>query len=126
MKKIINSDKAPQPIGPYSQAIITEGKLIFVSEQIPLKADGTLAGDSIESQTHQVIKNIEAILKEAGTSLGDVVKTMIFVKDLSDFNTINKIYNEYFENSKPARGVVEVSGIPKNVLIGMEAIAVVS
>jgi 2-iminobutanoate/2-iminopropanoate deaminase len=125
MKEIIFSENAPQPIGPYSQAIKATGSLIFVSEQIPLKPDGILAGDDIETQTRQAIENIKAILESSGASLMNVVRTTVFMKDLSDFQKMNTIYNEYFGESKPARTAVEVCRIPKDVLIGIDAIAVV-
>jgi 2-iminobutanoate/2-iminopropanoate deaminase len=125
MKEIIFTNDAPQPIGPYSQAIIASGKFIFVSGQIPLKTDGTLAGEDIKSQTHQVIKNIIAILNKASCSLNNVVKTTVFLKDMNDFATMNEIYNEYFANSKPARAAYQVARLRKDVLIEIEAIAVI-
>jgi 2-iminobutanoate/2-iminopropanoate deaminase len=125
MKEIIFSENAPQPIGPYSQAIKATGSFIFVSEQIPLKPDGKLAGEDIETQTRQAIENIKAILESSGANLMNVVRTTVFMKDLSDFQKMNAIYNEYFGESKPARTAVEVCRIPKDVLIGIDAIAVV-
>lgn len=124
MKETIYSTNAPQPIGPYSQAIKAEGKFIFVSEQIPLKPDGTLAGDDIVAQTTQVIENIKAILESAGSSLMQVVKTTVFIKNLNNFASMNEVYNKYFGENKPARSAVEVCRIPKDVLIGIDAIAI--
>ena len=124
MKKTIRTDNAPQPIGPYSQAIAAEGKLLFISGQIPLKADGSLAGSDINAQTHQCIKNIEAILIEAGLTFDNVVKTTVLMVDLGDFGTMNEIYNQYFGESKPARAAYQVVKLPKEVLIEIEAVAV--
>lgn len=124
MKQIIRTDNAPQPIGPYSQAVSAEGKLLFISGQIPLKADGTLAGEDINSQTHQCIKNIEAILIEAGLTFDNVVKTTVLMVNLGDFGTMNEIYNGYFGDSKPARAAYQVGRLPKDVLIEIEAVAV--
>jgi 2-iminobutanoate/2-iminopropanoate deaminase len=125
MKKAILTDKAPQPIGPYSQAITCEGRFLFISEQIPLKPDGSLIGDDITSQTRQVIENIGEILQAAGFTFEDVVRTTVYLKDLNDFAVVNKIYGEYFGTSKPARTAIEVCRIPKDVLIGIDAIAVI-
>ncbi len=125
MKEIIRSENAPAPIGPYSQAIKAEGSFIFVSGQIPFKADGTLAGEDIVSQTHQSIKNIAAILEDAGASLDDVVKTTVLLKDMNDFGTMNEVYNHYFSKSVPARAAFQVARLPKDVLVEIEAIAVV-
>ncbi len=125
MKEIIHSEFAPQPIGPYSQAIRASGDFIFISEMIPLKPDGTMAGSNITTQTIQVIENIKAIIGSAGGTLDNIVKITLFIKDLNDFAKINEIYNGYFSESKPARTAVEVSRIPKDALIGMDAIAVI-
>lgn len=124
MKKTIFTENAPAPIGPYSQAIEASGTMVFVSEQIPLKPDGSLAGEDIESQTRQVIENISAILEASGCKLENVVKTSVFMTDLSLFPKMNETYNKYFEAGKPARTAFEVSAIPKGALIGMEAIAI--
>jgi len=124
MKEVIYSQEAPEPIGPYSQAIKAEGKFLFISGQIPFTADGQLAGDDIKSQTHQAIKNIISILKKAGLTINNVVKTTVLMKNMDDFATMNEIYNEYFGESKPARAAYEVARLPKDVLIEIEAIAV--
>ncbi|MFP4369651.1 MAG: RidA family protein [Bacteroidota bacterium] len=124
MKEFITSDSAPAPIGPYSQAIKASGNFVFVSGQIPFTADGELAGDDIAAQTHQSIKNIEAILKQVGITLDKVVKTTVLMKDLGDFGKMNEVYEEYFRISKPARAAYEVARLPKDVLIEIEAIAV--
>lgn len=123
MKKAIATDRAPQAIGPYSQAI-QAGNLLFISGQIPVNPeDGTIISHNIEKQTHQVLKNIEAILTEAGYSLSDVVKTTVFLKDMSDFETVNTIYGQYFKHPFPARCAVEVGRLPKDVKVEIEAIA---
>lgn len=123
MKKAIATDRAPQAIGPYSQAI-QAGNLLFISGQIPVNPeDGTIISHNIEKQTHQVLKNIEAILTEAGYSLSDVVRTTVFLKDMSDFETVNTIYGQYFKHPFPARCAVEVGRLPKDVKVEIEAIA---
>lgn len=123
MKKAIATDRAPQAIGPYSQAI-QAGNFLFISGQIPLNPeDGTIVSHNIEKQTHQVLKNIEAILTEAGYSLSDVVSTTVFLKDMSDFETVNTIYGQYFKHPFPARCAVEVGRLPKDVKVEIEAIA---
>ncbi|MCX8055691.1 MAG: RidA family protein [Ignavibacteria bacterium] len=124
MKEVVFSKEAPAPIGPYSQAIKAEGKFLFISGQIPFTAEGNLAGDDIKTQTHQAIKNIIAILKEAGLTVNNVVKTTVLLKDMNDFAVMNEIYNEYFGESKPARAAFQVARLPKDVLIEIEAIAV--
>ncbi|HPD34130.1 MAG TPA: RidA family protein [Bacteroidota bacterium] len=124
MRRIIFTENAPTPIGPYSQAISVEGKFIFISGQIPLTSNGILAGDDISSQTHQVIKNIEAILQSENLTLRNVVKATVFLKNMDDFGPMNQIYEQYFSESKPARAAVQVAKLPRDVLIEIEAIAV--
>lgn len=121
---VITASGAPAPIGPYSQAILANG-LLFVSGQIALdSASGNLINSNIESETHQVMKNLEAILKEAGLGFANVVKCTIFVKDLGNFATINEIYGSYFATNPPARETVEVSRLPKDVQVEISCIAV--
>lgn len=120
--KAVQTDKAPQAIGPYSQAIRT-GDLVFTSGQIPLTADGELVHGGIEEQTHQVLRNLREVLKAAGTDLNRVVKTTIFLADMSDFQTVNEIYASYFTGHHPARSCVEAARLPKDVRIEIEAIA---
>lgn len=122
MKKILHSDKAPEPIGPYSQAIGFD-RLIFTSGQIALDMKGSVVSTEIVEQTCQVIKNLKHILEENGSSLENVIKTTVFLKNMTDFNSMNEVYNEYFKTSMPARSTVEVSGLPKNVRVEIEAIA---
>ena len=118
---IIQTERAPQAIGPYSQATLVDGWL-FTSGQIPLTPAGELAGGDIESQTEQVFRNLEAVLAAAGASLADVVKTTVFVKDLNDFARLNAIYEKNFGAHKPARSTVEVARLPRDVLVEIEVI----
>lgn len=124
MKKIINTENAPAPIGPYSQSTLA-GHTLYVSGQIAL-VPGTdnLLLDSIEEETHQVMKNMGAILKEAGADYSNVVKCSIFVSDMGNFAKINAVYGEYFTSNPPARETVEVSCLPKNVNVEISCIAV--
>lgn len=124
MKEKVLTQNAPAPIGPYSQAVIAEGKYLFISGQIPFTPEGTLAGETIEEQTHQAIKNIQSILAEVGLTLENVVKTTVLMVDLGDFGKMNTIYDTYFNTSKPARAAYQVCRLPKDVLIEIEAIAV--
>ena len=126
MKTAISIPNAPAPIGPYSQAIDT-GNMLFVSGQIPLNPeDGKLIVDSIVESTHQVMQNIQSLLHAAGFEWTHVVKCSIFLKDLNDFNEVNKVYSSYFENVPPARETVEVSRLPLDVSIEISCIAVKS
>ena len=118
--KVVYTDKAPAAIGPYSQAIILND-ILFTSGQIPVDpATGELAGDTIQIQAEQVMKNLDAVLKEAGTSFENAVKTTCFLADMGDFAQFNEIYAKYFVN-KPARSCVAVKTLPKNVLCEVEA-----
>ena len=121
-KKIISTGNAPQAIGPYSQAVSANG-FIYVSGQIPFTPDGKLVADDIKSQTAQSLKNLSAILKEAGSSLEKVIKVNIFLKDMNDFAVINDVYAEYFTSNYPARAAVEVARLPKDVLVEIECVA---
>lgn len=123
-KKIINTDKAPAPIGPYSQAILSEGTL-YVSGQIAIDASsGQMVMDDITKETHQVMKNMGFILEAAGLDYSNVVKCGIFVADMGDFAAINTAYGEYFKENPPARETVEVSCLPKNVNVEISCVAV--
>jgi 2-iminobutanoate/2-iminopropanoate deaminase len=125
MREIIQTAKAPAPIGPYSQAIRADG-LVFVSGQIPVDpATGRIIEAGIEAQTHQVMKNLSAILAAAETGLENVVKTTVFLSNLDDFPDFNRVYGEYFADTKPARATVQVARLPKEVLVEVEAIAAV-
>lgn len=125
--QIILTDQAPAPIGPYSQAV-RAGGTVYVSGQIPLSAQGQLVGEGdVTAQTHQVMKNLTAVLAAAGAALGDVVKCSIFVKDLGNFAAINQVYGSYFdEATAPARETVEVARLPRDVQVEISCIAVVS
>lgn len=120
--KVIKTLEAPAAIGPYSQAIKANG-FLFISGQIPLTPNGELAGDDIKTQTKQVLKNLKVILKEADLSLKDTVKTTIFLKNMDDFSVVNEIYAQAFKEHKPARSTIEISKLPKDVLIEIELIA---
>lgn len=120
--QVVATDKAPAAIGPYSQAIKLGG-LLFTSGQIPLDAAGQLVQGGIEEQTHQVFRNLEAVLAAAGASFQDVVKATVFMKDMNQFATVNGIYSTYFGEHKPARSAVEVARLPKDVLVEIEVIA---
>ncbi len=123
MAKIINTENAPAPIGPYNQSVRT-GDLLFVSGQVPFIAETMeLITESVEAETHQVMKNIEAILKKAGLSLSSIVKASIFCKDLNDFTRINEVYGSYFNGDYPARECVEVARLPKDVSVEISVIA---
>lgn len=120
--EIVSTSKAPAAIGPYSQAVAF-GNLIFTSGQIPLDANGQLVEGGIEEQTHQVFRNLSAVLEQAGATLGDVLKATVFIKDMNQFATVNQIYASYFGDHKPARSTVEVARLPKDVLVEIELIA---
>jgi 2-iminobutanoate/2-iminopropanoate deaminase len=123
MKKQIQTDKAPKAIGPYSQAIIANG-FIFCSGQIPIDpATGNLVSGTIEDETRQVLKNIGAVLEAAGSSYDDVVKTTVFLQDMNDFAKMNAAYGEFFKAPSPARATVQAAGLPKNVRVEIEAVA---
>lgn len=122
MLKVLNTEKAPAAIGPYSQAIVMNN-ILFTSGQIPVCPEsGEIAGSTIEVQAEQVMKNLSAVLSEAGTSFENVVKTTCFLADMGDFAAFNEIYAKYF-TSKPARSCVAVKTLPKNVLCEVELIA---
>lgn len=122
MKKIIFTEDAPAPIGPYSQAVLL-GDLLFCSGQVPLDAvSGDVKGKDIEGQTEQVCKNIKAVLAAAGMTFENVVKTTCFLTDMADFAVFNQIYAKYFV-SNPARSTVAVKGLPKGVLVEVEVTA---
>lgn len=125
MKKIIATENAPAAIGPYSQGIAADN-LIFTSGQLPIDpATGTFASDEIAGQTRQSLKNVEAVLRAAGSGLDKVVKTTVYLKDMNDFATMNKVYEEFFgTEGYPARSAVEVARLPKDALVEIEVIAV--
>lgn len=125
MKTVIQIPGAPAPIGPYSQAILTDNTL-YVSGQIPLDPfTGDLVTSDIQSATHRVLKNITALISEAGMTLDNVVKCSIFLKDMNDFAEVNEIYASYFSNVPPARETVQVAKLPLDVSIEISCIAVI-
>jgi 2-iminobutanoate/2-iminopropanoate deaminase len=122
-RTIVQTSAAPPAIGPYSQAIVA-GDLIFCSGQIPLDpATGEIVEGGIEEQTHRVLKNLRAVLESAGSGLEHVLKTTVFLKRMDDFAAMNAVYATYFPDAPPARSTVEVSRLPRNVLIEIECIA---
>jgi 2-iminobutanoate/2-iminopropanoate deaminase len=123
-KRLINTEKAPAALGPYSQAVEVNG-MLFVSGQIPFVPETmTCISDDVQEQTKQALENVKAVLDEAGYSLNDVVKAGVFIKDMNDFGKINEVYEEYLGEVKPARACVEVARLPKDVKIEIEVIAV--
>ena len=125
-KKIINTDKAPAAVGPYSQAVRV-GKLIYTAGQIPLNpVDGTIVtADEMPTavQTEQVLKNLTAVVKAAGSNLKNVIKTTVFLQDMGDFAEMNAVYARYFPKNPPARSAVEVAALPLGVRVEIEAVA---
>ena len=123
-KDIVTTPQGPSAIGPYSQAVRTDG-LVFVSGQIPLDPKTMeLVGDDVASQTEQVLENLSAVLAAAGSSLAETVKVTVFLTDLSTFGDMNEVYGRYFNETPPARACVEVSRLPKDVLVEMDAVAI--
>lgn len=123
MKKIINTSNAPAPIGPYSQAVLANG-FLYVSGQIPINpSTGDLMMDSVKAETGQVMRNLNAVLMEAGFEFKHVIKTTIFLSDMSLFNEVNEVYAGYFKSDFPARETVAVKGLPKGVNVEISVIA---
>ena len=124
MKTIINTNNAPAPIGPYSQAVAT-GNLLFVSGQIPLDpATGLIISSDIKAETEMVMKNLQAILTEAGSGFDQVIKATIFLTDMGTFGQVNEVYGSFFSDNFPARETVQVSALPKNVNVEISVIAI--
>jgi 2-iminobutanoate/2-iminopropanoate deaminase len=123
MRDIVLTDRGPKPIGPYSQAIRTNG-FLFVSGQVALDPKtGEIVGADIRQQTERVLENVKGILEAAGSNLHHVVKTTVFLKDMNDFSTVNEVYAKYFPSAPPARSTVQVSRLPKDALVEIEVIA---
>lgn len=123
MKKAINSNNAPEPIGPYNQAVLINN-ILYTSGQIALDLEGNLVLENIEKETHQVFKNLKAILNQANLDFKNVIKASIFLKNMDDFEKVNSIYGSYFSGSiSPARETVQVARLPKNVNIEISLIA---
>ena len=125
LQKIL-TQKAPSPIGPYSQAILVNGTFLYTAGQIPIDpATNALVGGDIKAQTRQVLRNLEEILRAGGASLRSVIKTTVFLKDMNDFAAMNEVYAEAFGTAAPARSAVEVARLPKDVKVEIEAVALV-
>ncbi|MEL6471312.1 MAG: RidA family protein [Cyanobacteria bacterium J06623_4] len=127
MRKIIQTDQAPAPVGPYNQGIVASGAMLFVAGQIPLDAaTGELVGSTVAEQTEKSLQNLAAVVKAAGSDFSQVVKTSVFLKDMNDFAAMNEVYAEHFgDENAPARACVEVARLPKDVLVEIECIAMV-
>ena len=124
MKKVINTDQAPAAIGPYSQAI-EKGNMLFASGQLGIDpATGEFVEGGVKEQTIQVFKNINAVISEAGYTMGNIVKTTVFLADMADFATVNEVYASQFEGTFPARSAIAVKTLPKNGLVEIEVIAI--
>lgn len=125
-KTVIKTEKAPAPIGPYNQAVAVQGQLVFTAGQIPADpVTGNIIGATIGEQTQQVCENLKAILFASHTDFAHVVKTTVFLKNMSDFPAMNEVYARYFGEASPARSTVEVARLPKDVLIEIEVVALV-
>ncbi|MDM5314414.1 RidA family protein [Fictibacillus sp. b24] len=122
MMKKVHTEEAPAAIGPYSQGIVID-QLFFSSGQIPLTKEGVMVEGDVKEQTHQVFRNLQAVLKEAGSSLDQVVKATVFISDMNEFAEINEVYGQYFNDHKPARSCVEVARLPKDAKVEIEVIA---
>ena len=120
--KYVQTNKAPSAIGPYSQAVIANG-MVYTSGQIALTVEGVMLENDVVIQTKQVLKNLQAVLEEAGSGMNQVVKTTIFIHSMDDFGIINEIYENYFVSHKPARATVAVKTLPKNALVEIDAVA---
>ena len=125
MKEVVFTEKAPRPIGPYSQGVMAEGTFLFVSGQIPIDpATGELVRGPIEEQAKRAIENFLAVVEAAGGSAENVAKVTVYIRDMGLYSRFNEVYDRYFSSSKPARAVVEVSNLPKGVDVEIEGIAV--
>jgi len=123
MSEVVSTENAPGAIGPYSQAIKVNG-LVFCSGQIPIDpATGQFVSDDVAAQTEQVLKNLDAVLQAAGSSLGSVVKTTVFLADMNDFAAMNDVYGQFFSENKPARATVQAARLPRDAKVEIECIA---
>ncbi len=120
--RIVSTQKAPQAIGPYSQAIEQHGR-IYTSGQIPLRADGSMVEGDVKEQTRQVMENLEEVLQAGGSSLLRAVKTTIYLVDMADYEAVNEVYATYFKEHRPARSAVAVAALPKGARVEIECIA---
>ena len=121
--KFISTKEAPQAIGPYSQAVVANG-MIYTSGQIGLTPEGAFAANDVAGQTHQVMKNLTAVLDASGVTLNEVIKTTIFLADMNDFATVNTIYASYFGTHRPVRSTVAVRTLPANALVEIDCVAI--
>jgi 2-iminobutanoate/2-iminopropanoate deaminase len=125
IQKIFTS-KAPAPIGPYSQAILVDGKYLYIAGQGPMDPkSGKIVGTDIKAQTRQVLKNIESIVVAGGASLSTVVKTTVFLKDMNEFAAMNEVYGEFLGTAAPARSTIEAARLPRDIRVEIEAVAVI-
>jgi 2-iminobutanoate/2-iminopropanoate deaminase len=123
MKRIVITKDAPQPVGPYSQAVISNG-LVFVSGQLPIDpVTGNIVSESVTGQTTQVMKNLQAVLEAAGSGLDRVLKATVYVKDLSQFGAMNEVFARFFTQNPPARATIEAARLPRDVLVEIDVIA---
>jgi 2-iminobutanoate/2-iminopropanoate deaminase len=126
-REIISTNHAPAAIGPYSQAVRFSGTMVYTAGQIPLDpATGQIVGDNATAQTEQVFRNLAAILEAAGSSFANAIKVTVFLKNMADFAAVNEVYARYFPSQPPARSAVEVARLPKDVLVEIECLALVS
>lgn len=125
LQKVLTAD-APKPIGPYSQGIIVDGRIVYTAGQVAIDpATNQIVEGDIKAQTRQALKNVESILKAAGASMNSVAKTTVFLKDFNDFAAMNEVYAEFFSAASPARSTVEVSRLPRDMKVEIEAVAVI-
>lgn len=125
MNQAVETTSAPAAVGPYSQAVVGKGRILFVSGQLPINpATGKFAGNDIDSQTKQSLENVKAVLQAAGMEMSDVVKTTVLLKDINDFSAMNQIYSGYFTGVYPARAAFQVAALPKGALVEIEAVAI--
>lgn len=123
MKEVYVTDKAPRPVGPYSQ-VIKAGGFLFLAGQIPLTSENVMNEGDVAAQAHQVMKNLQAVLEKAGATLNQVVKTTIFLADLNDFEAVNQVYAQYFQEPYPARSTIQAARLPKGARLEIDAIAI--
>ncbi len=123
-REVISTNNAPGAIGPYSQAVKAEGRFMFLSGQIPLRPDGELVSGDVAKQAEQSLHNLKAVLAAGGLDMANVVKTTIFLSSMDHFAAVNEVYGRFFGENPPARATVAVAGLPKNVDVEIEAVAV--
>jgi 2-iminobutanoate/2-iminopropanoate deaminase len=123
MKEVYVTDKAPRPVGPYSQ-VVKAGGFLFLAGQIPLTSENVMNEGDVAAQAHQVMKNLQAVLEKAGATLDQVVKTTIFLADLNDFEAVNQVYAQYFQEPYPARSTIQAARLPKGARLEIDAIAI--